>query len=118
MTPLDVGLDGVVSKKRSFIGSDALAEKRVHTPTKQVATLIFADQDATPLGHEPVWAGGKIIGQTTSAAYGHRIGAPIALAYVIATEASEVEVDIAGVRWPARLQTEAAFDSTGARMKA
>lgn len=119
VTPLDVGLDGAVAKKRRFIGSDALATRRREAATKQVATLIFADHDATPLGHEPVWAGGKIIGQTSSAAYGHRIGAPVALAFVDAVhDAREVEVDIAGVRWPARLQVEAAFDPTGARMKA
>lgn len=118
VTPLDVGLGGAVAKKRAFIGAGALAAKQGQT-SKQVATLIFADQDATPLGHEPVWADGKIIGQTTSAAYGHRIGAPVALAFVDAGGSErDVEVDIAGVRRPARLQTQAAFDPAGTRMKA
>ncbi len=119
VTPVDVGLDGAVAKTRKFVGAEALAARRGDTACKQVATLVFPDQAATPLGHEPVWANGRIIGQTTSAAYGHRIGAPIALAFVEATpDAGEVEVDIAGVRWPVQLQVGAAFDAAGTRMKA
>ncbi|MEM7544595.1 MAG: FAD-dependent oxidoreductase [Pseudomonadota bacterium] len=118
VTPVDVGMDWAVAKRRSFIGADALAIRRREGARTNVATLIFSDQNATPLGHEPVYRGDRIIGQTTSAAYGHRIGAPAALAFVeCIDDLNDVEVDIAGARHGASLQFDAAFDSAGARMK-
>ncbi|MEM1299113.1 MAG: FAD-dependent oxidoreductase [Pseudomonadota bacterium] len=117
-TPCDVGLDGAVSKKRRFIGSEALAEARTTPPARQVATLIFDDPDAVPLGSEPVYLDGRTIGRTTSAAFGHRIGAPVALAFVdAAPDGTQVEVDIAHTMFTARLQSAPAFDPEGTRMK-
>jgi glycine cleavage system aminomethyltransferase T len=40
------------------------------------------DKEVMPLGNEPVYAGVQLVGQVTSAAYGYRVGRPVALAYV------------------------------------
>lgn len=118
VSPIDVGLDGAVSTKRDFIGSAALSSRRTESAKAAVATLILKNDDATPLGHEPVYAGDRIIGRTTSAAFGHRIGAPVALAVVDCGACPvDVHVDIAGVREPASLRFNPAFDPEGLRMK-
>ena len=56
---------------------------------------------AVPLGNEPVWQDRVIIGKTTSASFGYRIGKPVALAYLDlnrdqAEGLDTVQVDIAG----------------------
>lgn len=118
VTPVDVGLDGAVSKTREFVGSKTLTERRKSASDKKVVTLVFADLNANPLGHEPVFLGGMIIGQTTSAAFGRRINAPIALAFVETTaDEAAVEVSIAGVKHLAQMQSQPAFDPDGLRMK-
>jgi glycine cleavage system aminomethyltransferase T len=38
--------------------------------------------DADAIGDEPIWHDGKVVGWVTSGAYGHRVGASLALGYV------------------------------------
>ncbi len=118
VTPIEAGLDTMVSKKTDFIGSDALAKRR-KTAKRGLMTVIVEDDNANPLGHEPIYLGNKIIGHTTTVTYGYRIGKPIALAYVHSEDADglNAEIDIAGVRFPVRLQNACAFDPSGLRMK-
>ena len=73
-----------------------------------------------PLGNEPVYMGGKIVGKTTSAAFGYRVGKPVALAYIdnlIVKEGTKVDVDIAGEHWRGRISMQCAYDPDGSRMK-
>ena len=114
--PVEAGLDRLCSRRKSFIGSNALAERR-KTGRQTLATIVLDDPDAVPLGHEPVRFDGRIAGQTTSAAFGYRIGRPLALAHVSGVpDGAEVEVDIAGDRRPGRLRFAPAFDPAGRRM--
>ena len=108
---------GMAKKTGGFIGAEALGA-RVKTDKRTMVTIVLEDTAAVPIGHEPVYLGDTIIGQTTSAAYGYRVGAPIALAHVseIAEDAA-IAVDLAGVRVPARMQLGPAFDPTGQRMR-
>ena len=98
VTPLEAGLDFAVAWQSDFIGRDALLQRREAGPAARLATALLADRDAQPLGHEPIRLGGEIIGETTSAAFGYRIGRPLALGYVRLPdpEGAAVEIDIAG----------------------
>lgn len=117
MTPVEAGLDRLCSRKKPFIGSSALAERR-KISGRSLVTLILDNPDAVPLGHEPIYHGGKIIGHTTSAGFGHRINKPVALAHVHLRNAdgAAVELDIAGYKYTAHLQLAPAFDPSGSRM--
>ena len=115
--PVEAGLDRLCSRKKSFIGSDALAERR-RTSRRSLATIVLDDLEAVPLGHEPVLLDGRIAGQTTSAAFGYRIGRPVALAHVgNVPDGAAVEVDIAGERRSGRLGFAPVFDPQGRRMR-
>jgi len=116
--PLTAGLAFALARDTDFIGRDSVEQIRETGPTKTIATVLFDGNDAWPLGDEPVYRDGRIIGQTTSAAFGHRIGQPVALALVERAAAeTAVAVDIAGTRHPARTQPGAAFDPAGSRMR-
>ena len=83
-------------------------------------TLLLDDRDAVPLGNEPVLLDGRIVGQTTSAAYGYRIGRPLALACVeaaLAHDGQRLVLDIAGTSFAVRAATAPAFDPQGTRMR-
>lgn len=117
ISPVGAGMERMAKTQGGFIGADALAE-RVKSETRSLVTILLDDDDAVPIGHEPVYLGNRIIGQTTSAAYGYRVGAPIALAHVSdVQDGAAITLDIAGVRVPGRMQIAPAFDPTGMRMR-
>ncbi len=119
ITPLEAGLDFAVAWDSDFIGREALERRRAEGIKTRIATLILDDVHAVPLGNEPVYAQDRIIGKTTSAAFGYRVGKPVALAEIEADVAqdTQVEIDIARDMWAARVILGPAFDRNGIRMR-
>ncbi len=118
-TPLDAGLDFAIAWDTDFIGRTALMQQRDRGADCRVFLLELDDKAAYPIGEEPVFLGGRIIGKTTSAAFGHRIGKPLAIAHLSEPQppGSTVEIAIAGNRFAATILPGAAFDPSGARMR-
>ena len=116
LTPVEAGMDGML-RAGGFIGAEAVDARR-RTARRSLVTVLLEEADAVPLGHEPILMQGGIIGQTSSAAYGYRVGCPVALGHVSRIEeGGGVEVNIAGRLVPGRMQTAPAFDPTGKRMR-
>jgi len=119
-SPLEAGLGFAVAWDKNFIGREALMKLKEDPPKRIMMTIVLENTNAVPLGNEPVYLEGAIIGKTTSAAFGYRIGKPVALAYVAgasAAEGSAVDVDIAGAHWRGHLSMHCAYDPAGTRMK-
>ena len=71
-------------------------------------------------GYEPIRHEGKLVGYVTSGAYGHHVGASLALGYVdtaLARTIHPLTVSVVGVQRPARILSEPPFDPTGARLR-
>ena len=117
VTPIEAGLDFAVAFDTDFIGRDAVLARREEGATSQVVTLVFDDTLALPIGHEPIYVAGEIVGQITSAAHGYRIGKPVALGFMRGAVPAQAEVDIAGVRFAATVSLQSAFDPKGARVR-
>jgi 4-methylaminobutanoate oxidase (formaldehyde-forming) len=89
----------------------------------RIVTILLDDIDAVPLGNEPVYAGEgsgrRIVGKTTSAAFGYRVGHPVALAEIDTpiSDDTAVEIDIARRMSPGRVTFQPAFDPGGKRMR-
>ena len=83
-----------------------------------MATIVLDNPDAVPMGNEPVYRDGKIVGKTTSAAFGYRVGKPIALGYLEgAIDGQSVEVDTGRTSFSGRVSLAPAFDPLGKRMR-
>ncbi len=119
VTPYDVGLMQFTRKEGGFVGYEALQEQTKKPNSKQLVSLLFDDVTAVPLGHEPLIYNDHIVGQTTSCAFGYRVGQPIALAHSkeVISAGATVHVDIAGSLYRCRVQTEPVFDAAGHHMK-
>ncbi|WP_283646906.1 GcvT family protein [Marinovum algicola] len=118
VTPIETGLDFAIRKTGGFIGAEALTARRVAGAENHVISLTFDDAEAVPLGHEPIHAGDQIVGQTTSAAFGFRLGAPVALGHAKGLgDGQRVQVDIARRLFDATVTLGPLFDREGARMK-
>jgi 4-methylaminobutanoate oxidase (formaldehyde-forming) len=126
-TPLEAGLAFAVKldKNLDFIGREALLRAREMRLTKRL--LQFALEDPTPLlyHNEPVYRDGRIVGRTTSGAYGHHLGRAVALGYVhdeAGVDAGYVrsgrfELEVAGRRFAARASLAPMYDPKGTRIR-
>lgn len=122
VSPLDAGLTFAVAWDTDFVGREALLRRREAAPRRAMVSILLDDPAAVPLGNEPVLHDGRIIGQTTSAAFGYRIGRAVALAYVETQafdglEGAAVEVDIARRMFTGRLSSACVYDPDGLRMR-
>lgn len=122
VTPLEAGLEFAIDWNKPFIGRDALARRRESGIASRLASIVLDDEHAVPLSNEPVCLGDRIVGKTTSAAFGYRIGRPIALAYLQIADVGEIErlqihVDIARELFRGTASLLAAFDPRGNRLR-
>ncbi|MBX2885439.1 MAG: FAD-dependent oxidoreductase [Granulosicoccus sp.] len=119
VSPVDVALDMFTRKAGGFCGFDALQEKRAAVQNSRLVSLLFDNPEAVPLGHEPVYYDNAVVGTTTSSAFGFRVGRPVALALISDPMDSirQVEVDIAGRKFSAKLSRKPLYDPAGVRMK-
>ena len=112
VTPLEAGLEFALDFSTPFTGRDALLRQREEGVCRRVVSLVLDDRDAVPLGSEPVLVDGRHVGKTSSAAFGHRVGRPVALALVeepASEDGQVVTVDIAGAPFRATVVNGAAW---------
>lgn len=83
-TPLEAGLAFAVSwdKPGGFLGREALLQQKAAGVKKRLALFQLADSNAILWGSEPILRNGHTVGYTTSGAYGHTVGASVAMGYV------------------------------------
>lgn len=119
VTPIKAGLDFATRKKGGFTGAEVLAEQRAAGAQSHVISLAIDDAGAVPLGHEPIYLNGKIVGQTSSCAFGYRIGKPVALGHVseAVADGARIQVDIARTLYDATVTLGPLYDPDGDRMK-
>lgn len=119
VTPIEAGLDFATRKTGGFIGAEALADARQVGAGSSIISLVFQERNAVPIGHEPIYLDGALVGQTSSCAFGYRVGQPIALGHVSERleAGTRVQVDIARTLFEATVVPGAIFDPDGLRMK-
>lgn len=127
ITPLQAGLSFAVDfeKPCGFIGKEALLKARsdpAHLNTRIVQMVL---QDSLPQlwGGESVLCNGTVIGEVRSAAYGHTLGAAVALVQLNANQKvtadflaeNRWEIDLAGQRHAAHPYLRTPYDPRGER---
>ena len=107
-------------KSGGYIGAEVVEKKKKDgVPIHLVYLEVDAD-DADPMGNEPVMSGDRIIGITTSGAYGHTVQKSLAFAYVesgFEDPETILEVQIMGDKRSAKILAGAAWDSDNKRLK-
>lgn len=121
---LETGLARFVrlDKPEDFPGKAELAAEAENGPARRLVTLIVetGSQDAPYMA--AVFSNGRRAGEITSAAYGYRVNAAIALAMLdaeVAEAGGFVEIDVYGKRLSAKIQaTSSLWDPENARIRA
>lgn len=119
-SPYHSGLGWVIAKdKGDFIGRKALEEIATQGADRRLCVFKL-DRKAPVNGGEAILRNGKVLGVTTSADYGHTVGAPIVYGYIATSETANenFEVEVYGETFSATLTEEALYDPTGQRFLA
>jgi dimethylglycine oxidase len=118
--PYEAGLGFAVKlDKGDFVGRAALERRRDAGPSRRLACLTV-DDGTVLMGKEPVWAGGRVVGFVTSAAYGHAVQRSIAYAWLpaeLASQGTPVEIEYFAARHPATVAPDPIFDASMRRMR-
>jgi dimethylglycine dehydrogenase len=121
MTMIETNMERFVKfDKGDFVGCEALLRHKEEGITTKLVYVEVAAEDADVYGGEPVFHGEKVIGVTTSGAYGHAVGKSLALAYVnpeFAAPNSTFDIEILGNRCPAKVLAEPAYDPKNERLR-
>jgi dimethylglycine dehydrogenase len=114
-TPFETSLDRFVRmKKGDFIGKPAL-QKQLDggVPNRFITLEVHGVTDADPLGNEPLFADGKIVGRATSGYYGHTVRKSLAIGYVkpeYIKPGTALQIEILGERRQATVLAESPYD--------
>jgi len=121
-TVLQGGLERFVDWSKEFRGKAALEAEKQRGVSKRFVTLIFEAGDCDPPYMSTLWHDGQVVGETTSAGWGYRVDACVALGMLRAdlTEpGTRIEVEIFGQRYPATVQADAPlWDPKNERLRA
>ncbi len=108
-TLLESGLERFIKfdKPESFPGKEALLKEKQRGVSKKFVTMIVEGNECDAPYMSTITLDGRIVGEVTSSAYGHRVGASLALG-VVATDCAkpnqEVCIDIFGQTYNAIIQ--------------
>jgi 4-methylaminobutanoate oxidase (formaldehyde-forming) len=129
-TPVEAGMRFVCNfdKPIHFIGRDAIsAQLDAGGPLKKrMVQFLLEDPEAMLYHHEPIIRDGATVGYLTSGNYGHSLGGSVGLGYARCEDgvdrdyidAGKWEIDVGGVRIPAKASLRALYDPKGERTKA
>ncbi len=128
-TPWQAGLGWAVKldKPGGFIGREALIAARARPLDRRLVSIVLQDGEPLLWGGETILRDGRPVGNLTSAAYGHTLGASVGLGYMKREDggaidaawlaAGRIEVDLAGTRLGAAVSLKAPYDPAGLRIK-
>ena len=121
---LQGGLDRFIrfDKPQDFPGKQALLAEKQAGVTKRFVTLRVDAGAADAPYMSTLWHDGQVVGETTSGAWGYRVGGSVALGMLradLATPGTVLEVDIFGQRCRAVVQEDRPlWDPENTRLKA
>ena len=128
-SPLEAGLGFAITwdKPNGFVGKAALEEQRIRGLARRLVQFAVDDPAAVLLHNEPIMRNGRLVGETTSAAYGHVLGKDLAFGYVtnpdgVADKAyiasGDYQIDIGGTVVKASPTLSPLYDPKMLRVKA
>ena len=120
VTMIDAAMERFIKfDKGDFIGREATLQQQDRT--LQLIYFSLEAGDADVQGGEPIFAGERCVGVTTTGGYGHFVRKSLGFGYVpprLAVPGTELTVDVLGQRRKVTLRTDPAYDPANSRLRA
>lgn len=117
---VESGMEAFINWKKDFVGKEATLAAREAGPKRRLVTMAIEAEGIDVTNDEAVLKDGAAVGYVSSGGYGHRTGQSLAMGYVDAAHAapgSELEVEILGEMYKARVLDGPSYDANGANMR-
>ena len=119
ITPVEAGLAWTVRPKAAdYPGKTVVERQKVEGVARRMVLLELPTDAALPAAGAAVLKDGIEVGKVTSAAFGHTVGRPLALAYLPSGLAAEGVVVQMADGTSAKVHCKALYDPTSARSRA
>ena len=109
------------STSRDFIGRDNIKERQSKGVNTKLAYLVFDDDLASEcFGNEAVYHETRLVGLTTSGAFGHRIGKSLAFAYIEPTlvcQGSKLQILTTAGKRNCHVEIDPAYDPENNKLR-
>ena len=120
--PQEVGLERLIKlDKPEFLGREAYLEIAEKPPREKLVVARVETTQADANGGEPVFlTDGTPVGRVSSGAYGHSVGASIALCFIRTEHAragTQLEIAVLGQPHSAVILENPPFDASGSRLR-
>jgi dimethylglycine dehydrogenase len=119
-TAAQSGLDVFINWNKDFVGKEAALKERDAEPMIKLVTMTIDTADIDVSNDEAILKDGECVGYITSGGYAHHVQKSMALGYVpteFAADGTELEVEINGEMYPARVVAGPMYDPSGDKMR-
>ena len=124
VTLIDAAMERFIKfDKGDFVGRDATLQQREADRERTLQLIYFSLEpgDADVLGGEPIFAGERCVGVTTTGGYGHFVRQSLGFGYVppsLADPDTELTVDVLGQRRRVTILKDPVYDPANRRLRA
>jgi dimethylglycine dehydrogenase len=118
---MESGLGRFVKLDKEFIGKAPLASMLQKGPRRSFVTLRVDSRKAPAHGGDSILHNGRVVGTVCSAAWGHRVGRNLAMAFVEpghAHDGSQLAIQILGEQVAAIVSDDCQYDQSFSRLRA
>ncbi|MEM9852463.1 MAG: glycine cleavage T C-terminal barrel domain-containing protein, partial [Pseudomonadota bacterium] len=118
---VESGMDAFINWKKDFVGKAATEALRTADPAQRLVTMTIAVDGIDVSNDEAILKDGAAVGYVSSGGYAHRVGASMAMGYVAAEHSApdtDLQVEILGELYDARVLGGPVYDANGAHMRA
>ncbi len=119
-TAAESGMDAFIDWNKDFVGRQAAQAQRDKGPEKRLVTMTVDTPDIDVCNDEAILKNGECVGYVTSGGYAHTVKQSMALGYVpteLAKPGIELEVEINGEMYAAKIIDKPLYDPAGDRMR-
>ncbi|MFV2002388.1 MAG: glycine cleavage T C-terminal barrel domain-containing protein, partial [Paracoccaceae bacterium] len=115
------GMDQFIQWDKDFIGKEAALKERQTGPQRRLVTMTVDVDDRDVVNDEAIMKDGECVGYVSSGGYAHHVAKSMAMGYVaarFAADGTQLEVEINGAFYAARVTAHALYDANGSKMRA
>ena len=119
-TAAESGLDFFINWDKEFVGKEEALKEKKNGTKKKLVTMTVETKDIDVTLDEAIMKDGKCVGYITSGGYAHHVKKSMAMGYVpndLAMNGTELNVEINGNLYKAKVQLEPLYDPRGTKMR-